>query len=404
MDSHSGSSEESGSERDHTHVDDFTHALEALLAKTFPSLLDALKGLELFKFQGYSPLAKHSTFDNKEGRVVSVFRCEQGGKCGFRLLLHHPFGEEKEFKFTLGQKNVGNHSGHKLTKPTRAAQVLLNVVEDALNSTAQDGSKGLELQKKTLGTVSDAFGGQDAFSEAQFNHLRRKLEKAKLSRRGKGLPTTFDMLIRDGEQVVSIDPQSCHPDLLAVLGQLVFIQNKYSGAYINVAYQKHLSYVMVSLPDQRMMGSLFGDLRLLDDKHSVSQNGYHLASCTVQGNQKLEIAAWAIFDSTNGANWSLFVHDCEMAFQTTTNSPARKWDVTIADGDGSIHSAVIGEKPDVHMWHCWKHFDGHIKTRHLSSASQWSFLHIRMFHLLSSDSVKKIPEWVRVLVLSCPQI
>lgn len=396
MDSNSEfSAEKSSAEVDDTNGDEFRLALEALLAKSFPSLQDALKALEAFKLAGSSPMAKNRDVITQKKKLI-VYRCQQNDTCGFRLLLYHPFGEEKMFKFKLGQKNVDKHSGHKLVKPARATQVMLDVVQDLMKSAAEDGSKGIELQKKTLIAVSDAFGGEDAFNEIQFGHLRRKLEKEKMSRRGKDLPKTFEMLIRDGEQVVSIDPQSCHPDLLAVLGQLVYIQKKYPGAYINVVYQKHLTYVMVSLPNQRIMGSLYGDFTLWDDIHGVSENGYHLALCTVQGNQKCEIVAWALFDLSNGGNWSRFVHDCAMAFQTTTNAPAREWNVAIADGDGAIHSAVIAEKPKVAMWNCWNHFQKNIKTHHLASASEWSLLHNIMFQLLTLDSVKKISELVRM--------
>jgi hypothetical protein len=47
------------------HVDDFKGALKTLLEKSFVSLEDALKGLELFKLQGYSPLAKNADLTNK---------------------------------------------------------------------------------------------------------------------------------------------------------------------------------------------------------------------------------------------------------------------------------------------------------------------------------------------------
>jgi hypothetical protein len=54
------------------HVDDFKGALKTLLEKNFVSLEDALKGLELFKLRGYSPLAKHSSFTSKSAGRNSV--------------------------------------------------------------------------------------------------------------------------------------------------------------------------------------------------------------------------------------------------------------------------------------------------------------------------------------------
>jgi hypothetical protein len=52
----------------------------------------------------------------------------------------------------------------------------------------------------------------------------------------------------------------------------------------------------------------------------VAASSYHLASYTVQGNQTLEIAACALFDSSNGMNWKMFAQDCK-AFGTTSNAP-----------------------------------------------------------------------------------
>jgi hypothetical protein len=79
--------------------------------------------------------------------------------------------------------------------------------------------------------LSEALGGEDALCESSYNHLRRKLEKEKLSMRGQEIPETFDVLIRDGEALVSVQPASCHPDLLAVLGLLLRVQKKLPETY-----------------------------------------------------------------------------------------------------------------------------------------------------------------------------
>ena len=118
-------------------------------------------------------------------------------------------------------------------------------------------------------------------------------------------------------------------------------------------------------------------------------------SCTVQGNQTLEIAACALFDTSNGANWAQFQKDCCHAFETTANAPKRPWKVALADGDGCIHSAVKAADSEVEMWNCYKHFDGQIKSKHLSSATQWSPVHHILFKILTSDSAVQMPSWVR---------
>lgn len=289
------------------------------------------------------------------------------------------------------------HTGHELKKPVRATKVLLDMMEDCKKAVATDGSNGMELQKKTLNAMSQALGGEDAISESSFQHFRRKLEKEKLSRRGKEAPETFEVMIRDGEALVSIQPESCHPDLLAVLGLLLKVQKKLPGTYINVCFDKQLSYVFFALPGQRRKGSLYGDIRLFDDKHGVSQNGYHLASCTVQGNQALEIVACALFDSSNGVNWKMFVEDCCKAFATTSNVPKRAWKVTISDADGCIESAVKAVDPTVEMWTCWKHFQTSITSKHLAKAPERSSLHKILDKMLTSDSARQMGAWVRTI-------
>jgi hypothetical protein len=216
--------------------------------------------------------------------------------------------------------------------------------------------------------------------------------------RGKEAPETFDVLIRDGEALVSVQPASCHPDLLAVLGLLLRVQKKLPETYINVCFDKHLSYVFFALPGQRRKGSLYGDIRLFDDKHGISQNGYHLASCTVQGNQTLEVVGCALFDSSNGVNWRMFVEDCCKAFATTANEPKRAWKVAISDADGCIESAVKAVGPTVQIWSCWKHFQTNITSKHLAKASEWSPLHQIMKKMLTSDSVRQMESWVRLLL------
>lgn len=397
MDSGSLSEDLENDKESTAHVDDFKGALETLLGKSFASLDDALKGLELFKLHGYSPLARHSSFDSKNTGTTTVFRCQQNSVCSFRLLLHHPFGARKDFWFTLGQKVTKEHSGHELKKPMRATKVLLDMMEDCKSNAAKDGSVGIELQKKTLNAVSEALGGEDALNESTYNHLRRKLEKKKLSKRGEDVPETFDVLIREGEAVVSIDPAACHPDLLAVLGLLLRVQKKLVDTYINVRFDKHLSYVFFSLPEMRRKGSLYGDVRLFDDKHGVSQNGYHLASCTVQWNQALEIVACGLFDSSNGVNWKMFVEDCCKAFATSSGAPRRSWNVAISDADGCIESAIKVADVRVKIWSCWKHFQTNITSKHLSKASEWSPLHQVMEKLLTSDSVRLMESLVRLI-------
>jgi hypothetical protein len=311
------------------------------------------------------------------------------------VLLRHPHKDQEVYRFTLGQHKVTKHTGHELKRPGRTTKVVLDILEQTRASiAAKDGSEGSELQKKAVAGVNALFGGREAVNEETYNHMGRKLKKEKLERRMEERPSDFEVLIRDGENLVEVDAKTCDPNLLAVLGLLKELQRNHPDTYINVCFNKVLSYVFFSLPQQRKKGSLYGDIRLFDDKHGVSENGYHLALCTVQGNQRLEIAGVGLFASSNGENWARFVQDCQYAFETTKNKPARPWDLSLADGDGCIHSAVHAANPKVEMWNCWRHFNTRITEKHRNLAREWSPLHQVLLQLLRVESAKKVKELV----------
>ena len=264
------------------HIEDFREALQLLLGKTFVSLFEALKGLELFKLQGYSPLKRDRDVTSKRMGVTTIFRCTHQA-CRFRLLLHHPFEAKKDYSFSLGKLGRKEHEHHKLQKPSRATKVVLDVLQECKSKVAaEDGSVGLELQKKTLNAVSDAFGGENVVREEAYLYVERKLKKQKLAFREKGMTETFEVMIHDGQE---LQKDSCDPALLALLGLLRKAQKKFPELFIDVVFDKHLSYVVFAFPEQRKLLSLYGDVRLFDDKHGVSENAYHLAACTVQTNE-----------------------------------------------------------------------------------------------------------------------
>jgi hypothetical protein len=77
MDSKSVSEEDVSHKEENAHVEEFNAALKELLGKSFVSLDEALKGLEVFKLAGFSPLAKNRDVEaSKTGKKLLVFRCE----------------------------------------------------------------------------------------------------------------------------------------------------------------------------------------------------------------------------------------------------------------------------------------------------------------------------------------
>eukprot|EP00918_Siedleckia_nematoides_P040813 GHVU01088589.1.p1 GENE.GHVU01088589.1~~GHVU01088589.1.p1 ORF type:complete len:129 (-),score=2.87 GHVU01088589.1:64-450(-) len=82
-----------------------------------------------------------------------------------------------------------------------------------------------------------------------------------------------------------VDPPMCIPasetesDFRDVMGALASIQKKQPDAFINVAHETGvISCVFVSLLPQRVMGSLLGELRCLDDRNDVSHQLHEVGS------------------------------------------------------------------------------------------------------------------------------
>jgi hypothetical protein len=187
-----------------------------------------------------------------------------------------------------------------------------------------------------------------------------------------------------------MDDSAIDPNVAALLGMIAHVQRQYPDAFVRVSQSDGvISYIFISLPMQRKKGSLYGDLRLFDDKHGVSSSGYHLAACTVQTNAVIEPVAWAFFSSSNGANWSTFVNDCVDAFASTRCGPIRSWNVSIADGDGQIRSAVNGANAGVLLWRCY-------------STSNYEFVVIIYDSpMIGNHCTKHWTSWLGVIVRNC---
>ncbi len=331
-----------------------------LVAAVCSSECDALELLQGFMHRGYSAMAKNKEWVAKDkGKSTTFFRCQHDG-CGFRLRL---LRSGEAYSFALGQKSVAVHSGHALEEPGRTSSFAVSFLQRQAQELRGEGRTGLDLVTAIAKRAADL--GVDV-AATTINHARRSLEKAKLqSRVFEGVDTSFLLTLGDG--LIDARSGDVDPAASAVFGMLSKLQSHYRDAFLRVCVDTSnvITYIFASLPRQRERGSLFGTLRLFDDKHGVSSSAYHLALCTVATNTGAEIVAWALMAHSDGASWHQFVRDCTDAFQSTKGGPARKWCLSIADGDGQIASAVGAVDLSVEHWTCWFHFKRLVRIKFL---------------------------------------
>eukprot|EP00918_Siedleckia_nematoides_P061436 GHVU01134118.1.p1 GENE.GHVU01134118.1~~GHVU01134118.1.p1 ORF type:complete len:194 (+),score=16.32 GHVU01134118.1:90-671(+) len=187
--------------------------------------------------------------------------------------------------------------------------------------------------------------------------LRRQREKKLADVRGRERSSCTVLGGRDVESAVEMKPDV---ETQAALDALLWVQNQWPDSFVNVLHEKgSLKYASIFLPNGRLDGSLFGDVRAVDDKHSVSVGHYKLAAVGVcKNNGACGIGGVAIMASSDSASWRAFTDDMIDAFEAEGGKPARHWGVLLSDQDAAIASAMrrSGEQFPDHVWRCLWHF------------------------------------------------
>jgi hypothetical protein len=249
----------------------FKVELEKLLSATSASERDARELLETFMHRGYSALGKNSTWASKSvTKTTTSYRCENEG-CTFRLRL---LGDGTTFRFALGQNGVADHTGHALEKPARATGFVISYIKEQTQELRADGRSGLDLVT-SIGRQVTALGID--VPSATINYARRTLEKEKLTARAfADVDTPYILSL--GDSFFDARSGDVDPAAAAIFGMLSKLQSAHPTAYQRVCVDQSncISYIFGSLPVQRERGSLFGSVRLFDDKHGVSSSAYHL--------------------------------------------------------------------------------------------------------------------------------
>ena len=255
------------------------------------------------------------------------------------------------------------------------------------------GRNGLDLVTTVLLSTADEL--HVPVANTTINRVRRDLEKEKLQSRIL-LNSSFPLLVQLGEKILSLSPETCDANTTATIGALAKVQKKCLNTFVRVCVENGvITYIFFSLPQQRLKGSCFGEMRVFDDKHGVSSSEYHLALCSIQTNEKVEIAAFGLFNASTGANWGQFILDCKTAFKVSGVVEVRKWKAAICDGDGQISSAIARADPSVAKFTCWYHFKNNVRREFLALRNQWEELHSYLESLLYCDHAETSASLIR---------
>lgn len=362
----------------HAHVPStptFDDALRTLLDGKYGTETDAKAALQKFMMEGRSNLHKQPIWKSKASdRWTIPYLCADR-KCGFRLLLKYGGKDAPSYMFELGQSSPATHIDHEPTAPVRATAYVAQAIASLIEDEKKKGSQGLDLVN---GVVLRATAQGIPTTSRSINDFRRTKEKEQLKAKVfEGRDMCY--ILKLGEQTISLDVNSMDGsslDAAAVVGMLRHLQIQQRNAYIRIiVINGLLQYAFWSTELMRELGSLFGEMRLFDDKHNVSNKGYHLAACTVQTNNGCRVVARAYMASSNKENWTQFMRDTKDAFATLTGSPAREYQYSLADGDGVIASAIQAVDPRVLQWSCWYHFDDNTNNQFRRLKSEWMPIH-----------------------------
>eukprot|EP00918_Siedleckia_nematoides_P068502 GHVU01149250.1.p1 GENE.GHVU01149250.1~~GHVU01149250.1.p1 ORF type:complete len:641 (+),score=52.00 GHVU01149250.1:1828-3750(+) len=222
---------------------------------------------------------------------------------------------------------------------------------------------------------------------AQISRLLRRVNKKK----------HFEVMIRDGEGLQGVLEKEgvcsqvewtrTSAEVRAAINILRSLLIVDPAAFVEIRHNNcSVDYFFFSTGFMRMMGSLFGDLRLIDDKHGTTSHQYHLAAAVVYTSSgRLEAAAFALLGNSTCDMWCKFVADCKAAFAADSGDAVRPWRVAIVDQDAATRSAIVTVCPSVDVWTCFYHFLANIKKAHGNASAYFGPIHEGFVILLQEN-------------------
>jgi hypothetical protein len=367
-----------------------------LLEERFEETDEAYDAFRLFKLQHGNLYSQGAAKHLANGDMVHYFRylifkvvvrsvslfcsCPKKG-CKFSVALY--LTKAPYYFWTPNAE----HSHTDIVKVKQLSQWDTEVVKSQIRKGREEGKSDLDVVVDIRLASSNAEGMEELVNDKKIQNIKSALRKESLCNRAiKYDGVTFNLTDPDGNEVDMSDFEEAAKQVMKTLAHL---QQTDKFAFVRVVEDDHkrIQYIFVCTKEMRVSGSLFGDLRVFDDKHGVSSSHYHLAACTVQTGMGIQPVALAFMASSNGTNWLRFINDCKLAFETTKGGPERDFKVSIADGDGQIDGAVGSVHPYVKRWSGYFHHVKNVNAKH--SRANLGELHIKLRELLKETREKR---------------
>eukprot|EP00918_Siedleckia_nematoides_P046735 GHVU01102453.1.p2 GENE.GHVU01102453.1~~GHVU01102453.1.p2 ORF type:complete len:927 (+),score=80.83 GHVU01102453.1:5895-8675(+) len=360
----------------------------------FDSVATATKALIRYMHDYDSPLGTHGVKTNANGdiRVRRVCNIRMLPKCKCTVTVVNRRGNAAgEGSVCIEWNKIKHH--HELQHPVRMQRELVELVDQVAQDARAAGLRNLDASNR-VGIALAAFGAHKARRDV--SGRRRRVEANCLAqvRANEAVPVTVSFEGVEGvDRPVQFDPSNAEKreEFRDVVEALGWVHKEMPNAYINVLHQECIvSYVFISLMGQRTSGTLFGDIRCLDDRHDVSHSYMKLAATAVlTSNGKMNVASCAFMAHSDFSHWKQFVQDTVDALDTVEGGPIRHWEVSLADQDGSISGAVRGledgQRP-LHIWTCYWHFVRALEKRFRRLEKVWSPIVELLRRMLGTDS------------------
>eukprot|EP00918_Siedleckia_nematoides_P050390 GHVU01110331.1.p1 GENE.GHVU01110331.1~~GHVU01110331.1.p1 ORF type:complete len:841 (+),score=41.90 GHVU01110331.1:624-3146(+) len=370
----------------------------------FETVETATKVLLRFMHDYDSPLGLHGPKPpNNHGDVrfrrVCNVRLRPGCKCTVTVVNKKervdPQTREVHESGCISIQWNGVEHNHEFSHPRRMQRELVETVDEVLNESDSMGLSRLDASNRVNAALAeygackerrDISSRRMRAQSGQLDVLRRS-ESSQVQPAFAGVGIDQPIIPGSGEG----ERQRDYEDVMNALG---WCQKNNPQAYINVAHENGvITYVFISLLEQRILGSLFGDFRCLDDRHDVSHHYMKLGiNAVVTSHGTMHPAAVAFMSASDIHHWRAFVSDSIAAFETVGGRPVRNWKVCCADQDGSISGAVRGvddsQRP-LHIWTCFWHFVHALEHRFLRERQNWQPIVDIITNSLKTDSAEE---------------
>eukprot|EP00918_Siedleckia_nematoides_P071121 GHVU01155359.1.p1 GENE.GHVU01155359.1~~GHVU01155359.1.p1 ORF type:complete len:794 (+),score=61.76 GHVU01155359.1:475-2856(+) len=362
----------------------FSEWMAGLVGRTFDSYGDAVIEINRIGQQTGYTLGYHDRRGN-----VEKYRCERWREtkdaCPVRLAIQFSKSSSKVTFNVNSERCTHSHAPNARARMTAKVKYeymdrIKNEMEthkltryDAYNRVNPAMRKIYDCNYNTR-NITRLFRGEE-----------RRAEAAQLAADAEGAAMVYEAA---GGDVEIVDTELTEHEFNGICNELRCLQYEDPNAYIVVQHENlNVEYFFISLGWMRDQGRLFGERKVTDDKHGMSERGYHLGTLGIPNNHgALVPIALAGFSSASTKNWKQFIEDCVKAFAPVADGFSRAWSLTTADQAVPIRSAfdMVMTSGGHELEACFKHFVRLLEDRHASHTPFWRPITDKLQSLINS--------------------